>query len=305
MRCVLLLLSVVFAVCGAEPPETIKLRELMEQTPKLPQTETEFTIKPALPLDMVSSVAVASDGLIYILQRGTATDPIVVTQPDGQVLRSWGRGLYKIPHQIRIDSEGNVWTVDAGDSTIRKFSKLGLQLMKLSVELPENPRGAFAGAADIAFAPNGNIFVADGYQNTRIVEFSREGKRLREWGSPGSGPGQLDHPHGIAIDPKGTVYVADRENGRIQRFDLRGKYLGEWNTLGKTFCLKLTSQGDLWIGTQPRTVPNGAEGWLVKVDPKSGKALGRLDMFGHSIDVTEDGEVWTGRRPGSVIRFTP
>jgi hypothetical protein len=86
---------------------------------------------------------------------------------------------------------------------------------------------------------------------------------------------------------------------------LTGKYLGAWNTLGKTFCLKLTPQGDLWIGTQPRNVPNGAEGWLVKVDPKSGKALGRLDMFGHSVEVAGNGEVWTGRRPGSVIRFIP
>ncbi len=294
-----------WSLIATEPPETVKLRELMAQTPKLPHNEAEFLLKPALPLEMVSSVAVASDGLIYILQRGTTTDPIVVARPDGQVLRSWGRGLYKIPHQIRVDREGHIWTVDAGDSTIRKFTKLGRELMKLQVELPAKPRSAFAGAADVAFAPNGNILIADGYQNTRVVEFTPDGHRVREWGTPGTGQGQLDHPHGIAIDPKGIVYVADRENGRIQRFDRTGKYLGSWDTLGKTFCLKLTPKGDLWIGTQPRNVPNGAEGWLVKVDPKTGEAIGRLDMFGHSIDVSAGGDVWTGRRPGSVIRFVP
>ena len=305
MRCASCLLVLSSALLSAEPPETFKLRELMAQTPKLPHKETEFLLKPALPLEMVSSVAVAGDGLIYILQRGTTTDPIVVARPDGQVLRSWGRGLYKIPHQIRVDEDGHIWTVDAGDSMIRKFTKLGRELVKLRVELPEKPRGAFAGAADVAFAPDGNILIADGYQNTRIVEFTPDGKRVREWGTPGTGPGELDDPHGIAIDPQGIVYVADRENGRIQRFDRNGKYLDGWNTLGKTFCLKLTPEGHLWIGTQPRNVPNGAEGWLVKGDPKTGTPLGRLDTFGHSIDVSPGGEVWTGRRPGSVIRFVP
>lgn len=301
--CFALLFLVAFSAFGEEPAETVKLRELMARTPKLALRETEFALRPPLPLEMVSSVAVGVDGLIYILQRGEKADPIIVARPNGEVVRSWGKGLFTIPHQIRVDRDENVWTVDAGDSTIRKFSKSGLELMRLAVELPAKPKGAFVGAADIAFAPNGHIFVADGYQNTRIVEFSATGKRLREWGAAGTGPGQLDHPHGIAIDREGIVYVADRENGRIQRFDLTGKYLSEWNTLGKTFCLKLTPKGELWIGTQPRNVPNGAEGWLVKVDRKTGKPLGRLDMFGHSIEVDANGEVWTGRRPGSVIRF--
>ncbi|MBL8291540.1 MAG: hypothetical protein JNN08_06875, partial [Bryobacterales bacterium] len=131
------------------------------------------------------------------------------------------------------------------------------------------------------------------------------GKRLREFGTPGTGPGELDHPHGIAVAKDGTVYVADRENGRIQRFSPQGKYLGLWDHLGKTFSLKLTAKGELWIGTQPRNVPNGAEGWLVKVDPTSGKPLARIDTFGHSIEVTPEGEVLTGRRPGSALLFSP
>jgi DNA-binding beta-propeller fold protein YncE len=301
-----LLATFTIGAIAAEPEQTVKLRALMASTPLLPHRLTEFRISPPLPIEMVSSAAVSPhDGLYYLLQRGEKTDPVVVATREGKILRTWGRGYYKIPHSIRIDAQGNVWTVDAGDSTIRKFTPLGRQILKVSVELPAKPRGAFCGAADIAFAPNGHFFIADGYQNTRVVEFDADGKRIGEWGKPGTGPGELDHPHGIAIDPKGIVYVADRENGRIQRFDMKGNLLGFWDTLGKTFCLKLTSNGDLWIGTQPRNVPNGAEGWLVKVDTASGKPLGRLDSFGHSVDVTATGEVLTGRRPGSLLVFRP
>lgn len=292
-------------LAAAEPPETVKLRALMAETPKLPHQETELPLRPALPVEMVSSVAVAPDGLIYILQRSLKADPMIVARSDGAVLRTWGRGMYKIPHSVRIDPRGNVWTVDAGDSTIRQFTPLGRQLLKVTLELPAKPRSEFCGTADIAFAAKGHFWVADGYQNTRIVEFDAGGKRLREFGTPGTGPGQFHLPHGIAIDKAGRIFVADRENGRIQRFDGNGKYLGEWNHLGKTFSLRFAANGDLWIGTQPRNVPNGAEGWLVRVDPSTAKTLGRIDTFGHSVEVTNAGEVLTGRRPGSTLRYLP
>lgn len=294
-----------FGAAAAELSESTRLRELMARTPTLALRESNLALKPALPIEMVSSVAVAADGLIYILQRGKQSPPVIVAKPDGTVVRSWGKGLYTIPHAIRIDPQGNVWTVDAGDSTIRRFTPYGKETAKLTIELPAKPNGPFCGATDIAFAPNGHIYVSDGYQNTRVIEFDRDLKRLREWGKPGTGQGELDHPHGIAIAKDGTVYVADRENGRIQRFSPDGRFLGLWDHLGKTFSLKLTLKGELWIGTQPRDVPNGAEGWLVKVDPSTGRALGRLDSFGHSIEVTPAGEVFTGRRPDVVVRYVP
>jgi len=300
-----LLILTALPLLAAEPEQTVKLRALMAATPSAGYRESVLALKPPLPLEMVSSVAVDAAGLVYILQRGKQTDPVVVARKDGTVLRTWGAGMYTIPHSIRIDPQGNVWTVDAGDSTIRQFTPLGRQIRRMSVELPRKPDGPFCGAADIAFAANGHFYIADGYQNTRVIEFDKDGKRLQEFGTPGTGPGELDHPHGIAVAKDGTVYVADRENGRIQRFSPQGKYLGLWDHLGKTFSLKLTAKGELWIGTQPRNVPNGAEGWLVKVDPTSGKPLARIDTFGHSIEVTPEGEVLTGRRPGSALLFSP
>jgi sugar lactone lactonase YvrE len=184
-----------------------------------------------------------------------------------------------------------------------KFSPEGQQLLKFNVELPE--QGRPRGASDITFAPAGRIFIADGYGNARVLEYTAEGKKVREWGSHGTKPGQFNLPHGIAYR-KGVLYVADRENGRIQRFDLEGRYLGEWNQFGKTFSISAGPDGNLWLGTHPRNVPNEDGGWIVKVDPDTGKVLGYIDSPGlHSVDITAAGEVVTGARirPDEVFWF--
>jgi DNA-binding beta-propeller fold protein YncE len=284
-----------------------ELRALIERAPRLPLRRTELAVRvpsPGWALDMVSSVAVARDGTIYLLQRGDKADPVIAVGRDGRVLRSWGKGLYKIPHSIRIDPRGDVWTTDAASSMVLKFSPQGKKLLEIAVGgQPANAKSAFCGTTDIAFAADGRILISDGYGNARILEYSQDGKRLREWGVAGTGPGQFHLPHGIAIDEKGIIYVADRENGRIQRFDSRGRYLGEWSNLGKTFSLDLAG-GSLWIGTQPRDQPNGAPGWLLQIDRDSGKILGYVESTGHhSIAVTPDGELLTGTRPDKVLWY--
>lgn len=287
--------------------QTARLRELVAQSPALSLHRTVLAIQPPAAgwaLDMVSSVAVDRTGVIWFLQRGDKADPVIALHRDGRVLRSWGKGLYKIPHSIRIDPDGNVWTVDAASSVVLKFTTEGKKLLEIAVGgQPPNPRSAFCGTTDIAFAPNGRIFIADGYANARILEYTAEGQRVREWGKPGQGPGQFHLPHGITIDKNGVIYVADRENGRIQRFDLDGRYLGAWTDFGKTFSLT-ASGGFLWTGTQPRNEPNGAPGWLMKIDPGTGKLLGSVESTGHhSIDVTAGGELITGARPNQILWF--
>lgn len=286
------------------------LRELVESSPRLPLQRMTLPVKPAAvdwAIDMVSSVAVDRSGLIYAFQRGPKADPVLVIDKSGNVVRSFGRGLYKIPHSVRIDPDGNVWTVDANSSMVYKHSPEGTKLMEIAVGgQPTNHRSEFRGTTDICFAPGGRIFISDGYANARILEYTGEGKRVREWGKPGKGPGEFHLPHGIAVDRQGTLYVADRENGRIQRFDLDGKFLGEWNHLGKTFSITMTSTGDLWIGTQPRTSPNTAAGWLMKLDRKTGKILGYVDSSGlHSVDQIAPGEPVTGTRPDDLLWFRP
>jgi hypothetical protein len=286
---------------------TAQLLELLQKTPRLPLERTELGIQAPRTdwaVEMVSSVAVDRKGIVYVLQRGDKADPVIALSPDGKVLRSWGKGLYKIPHSIRIDPAGNVWTVDAASSIVLKFTPEGRKLLEILVgEQSAGHPSAFNGTTDIAFAPNGQLLISDGYGNARILRYSAEGKRLGEWGRPGTGLGEFHLPHGIAIDEKGIVYVADRENGRVQRFDLNGRPLGEWSHLGRTFSL--TVQGNaLWIGTQPHDQPNTSPGWLMKVDRESGKILGYVDSTGqHSIHATPGAELLNGSRPDRVVWY--
>lgn len=277
--------------------------EVAAGSPQLALERTELAV--AARLEMVSSVAVDSKGVMYLLQRGANADPVIAVSREGKVLRSWGRGLYKIPHGIRVDPEGNVWTVDADSSMVYKFTPEGRKLLEISVgeQPPDKKPGDFRGTTDIAFAPGGRIFIADGYGNARVLEYTAAGRRVREWGKRGTGPGEFNLPHGIAVDERGVIYVADRENGRIQRFDLEGKYLGEWSGLGKTFSLK-TAGGSLYIGTQRRNEPNGSPGWLMKLDRATGAVQGVVETTGHhSVEVMANGELITGARPDKVLWF--
>ena len=251
---------------------------------------------PRLPLEpvplnsvgTVSSVAIDRSGVIYVLQRGDKADPVIAVNKGGQTLRSWGKGMFTVPHSVRIDSEGNVWTVDAGSSTILKFTPQGKKLQQIDVgEIAAGDKCAFptlCGTTDITFGPNGRLFISDGYGNARILEYSADGKRVKVWGSAGTGPGQFNIPHGIATQGN-TLYVADRGNSRVQRFDLDGRYQGEWTNLGRPFALKI-SGGALWVSTM------FAKPAILKVDLASGRILGQIDAPGpHSIDVNDAGEV--------------
>ncbi len=260
--------------------------------------------RPNWELGMISSSAADGKGTIYLLQRGLSAQPVVAINEKGKVLREWGKGLYQIPHSIRIDPQGNIWTVDAASSRILKFTPQGKILLDFTVGEQPKTKSQFNGTADIAFAPDGHLFIADGYGNARILEYDANGNRLRQWGTPGEGPGQLNLPHGIAIDKDQIIYVADRENGRIQCFTREGKYLSEIPGNGnKTFSLHLQN-GALWIGCQPRNEPNGAPGWIMKLDPATGAILGKIDSPGHhSIDVSKKGEILTGVRPDQLLWF--
>ena len=250
---------------------------------------------PRLPLEpvplnsvgTVSSVAMDRSGVIYVLQRGDKADPVIAVDKTGKTLRSWGKGMFTVPHSVRVDADGNIWTVDAGSSVILKFTPKGRKLQEISVgEMAVGDKcltPILCGTTDITFGPNGRLFISDGYGNARILEYTADGKRVKAWGSAGTGPGQLNTPHGIAYQAN-TLYVADRGNSRVQRFDLDGRYLGEWTNLGRPFALKV-SGGALWISTM------FAKPAILKVDPASGKILGQIESPGpHSIDVSPAGE---------------
>jgi sugar lactone lactonase YvrE len=256
---------------------------LAQDAPRLPLEQI-----PLNSVGTVSSVAMDKSGVIYLLQRGDKADPVIAVDQQGKTLRSWGKGLFTVPHSVRIDAEGNVWTVDAGSSVILKFTPQGKKLQEIAVgEIATGDKCAFptlCGTTDITFGPNGRLFISDGYGNARILEYTSDGRRVKVWGSAGTGPGQFQIPHGIAYEGK-TLYVADRGNSRVQRFDLDGLYLGEWTNLGRPFALKVTG-GALWVSTM-LTKPA-----ILKVDLATGKILGQIESPGpHSIDVSDAGEL--------------
>ncbi len=253
----------------------------------------EVPLKAPLNLGTVSSIAQASDGTVYVFHRGADADPVIAMNTEGRLLRSWGKGMFTVPHSIRIDPDGNIWTVDAGDSVLRKFSPQGVQQQEISVgEVATGERCAFptlCGATDVAFGPNGRLYISDGYGNARVLEYNSRGERVRVWGSPGTGPGQFQIPHGIAVAGN-IVYVADRTNARIQRFDLDGRYLGEWTHLGRPFALK-SSGGALWVAAM--TLDQPPRPLMQKVDLAAGTVLGQIQAPGpHAIDVNASEELF-------------
>jgi DNA-binding beta-propeller fold protein YncE len=177
-----------------------------------------------------SQVATTADGQIIVFRR--AVPSFFVFNPDGSFVKSWGDTPYRLAHGIRVDREGSIWVTDNTDNFVQKFSADGKLLMtvgKKGVMGDNASQDAFDGPADVFVAPNGDFFVADGYRNSRVVQFSKEGKFIRIIGGvKGAEPGQFNLPHALVVDSKGRLIVADAENNRIQVFDSSGKFVEQW-----------------------------------------------------------------------------
>ena len=169
-------------------------------------------------------------------------DPIQKFDATGKLVTSFGSGMFNYPHGLFIDREDNVWVSDGRAKngkghTVMKFSPTGKLLMTLGKPgVAGDGPDTFNAPSDIYVTANGTIFVADGHggdTNARIVKFDKNGKFIKAWGKKGTGPGEFDQPHGLAMDSVGRLYVADRANSRIQIFDQDGKFLAEWRQFGR------------------------------------------------------------------------
>ncbi len=295
-----------FAQNAAEDAKTAAaIAALIGPLPQLALKNTDLPLAPELAgrMGMISSIATDPNGAVYLLQRGTGTDPVVVVNRAGKLLHSWGRGLYTVPHAVKVDPNGDVWTTDSVSSAITKFTPAGEKLLEISVGGQPRP-GKVSGTTDIAFGPNGRVFIADGYGNARILEYTSDGKKVREWGTPGAGPGQFRVPHSLIIDSDNVMYVADRENGRIERFTLDGKFLGEWTGFGKPMTLAFTADGGILVATGYRNPPGKAPdwvAWVVKIDKATGKPLGYLEVGDDAHGMAAlDGGILTGGETAKV-----
>src|SRR5215208_780939 len=150
-------------------------------SPVIPSAAMEIKVVPpndGWELGRVSWVETDRNGLVYLIQRGDRADPVVVVNREGRVLRSWGKGMYVMPHSIRIDPEGYVWTTDAKSSHVIKFTPDGREMMTIAVGgQPADCAREFCGTTDIAFGPNGHLYITDGYANARVLEYTADGRK--------------------------------------------------------------------------------------------------------------------------------
>jgi outer membrane protein assembly factor BamB len=265
--------------------------------PKLPDNVT---------LGPVSAVATDSSDRVYVFHRGKR--PVLVFDPNGKFLRSWGDDHLKTPHGLRIDKDDNVWVTDIGNHQVLKFDAAG----KLLLTLGQKRRAGdgpdqFDRPTDVAVAPGGEFYVTDGYGNSRVLKFSPEGKLLTQWGRKGAGESEFNLPHAVCLDERGRVYVGDRENNRIQVFDANGKFLAVWQESGAPFGLFRTRDRRLFVA-------DGRAGW-VKVLDAAGRPLGRFGEKGdgpgqfrlpHMLCVDSRGAVYVAEVEGKrVQKFVP
>jgi len=193
--------------------------------------------------------------------------PVLHFDPSGKLLASFGAGMFVFPHGIALDKEGNVYVADADGKNGRghvvvKFSPDGKVLMTLGHPgMPGDAPGYFYRPSAVTIAPNGTIFVADGHggdSNARIVKLAPDGTILKTWGRKGTGPGEFNEPHGIALDSQGRVFVADRVNSRVQIFDQDGKFVAEWKQFGRPSAVFIDKNDVIYVADSQTEDPGCA-----------------------------------------------
>lgn len=177
----------------------------------------------------VAGVAVDSKDRVYVFNRGA--HPMIVFDRDGNFLRSWGEGLFARAHGVHVGPDDALYCTDDGDHTVRKCTTEGKVLLEIGMRgepAPFMSGQPFHRCTHTALSPDNHIFVSDGYGNACVHKYTPDGKLVKTWGEPGTGPGQFNLVHNIVADDEGWIYVADRENHRVQVFDGHGKYETQW-----------------------------------------------------------------------------
>lgn len=274
----------------------------------------------------VAGIATDSRDRVYVFNRGE--HPVIVFDCDGNFMGSWGERAFKRPHGIFIGPDDSVYLVDDQDHTVRKFTSDGRLLLTLGVSGQPSDTGAvgndyrtvqrgappFNFPTNLALSARGELYVSDGYGNCRMHKFSARGDLLFSWGEQGIGPGQFRLPHGVTVGPEGIVYVADRENSRIQLFTSEGKFAGQWTDVarpcqvfvdsdGYVYVAELGFRAGMWPGVSPPA--SNAPGGRVSIFDWEGKLQARWgggenpcspgDFFApHDIWVDSRGDIYVG-----------
>ncbi|MDA0769642.1 MAG: hypothetical protein BZY79_01130 [SAR202 cluster bacterium Casp-Chloro-G4] len=234
-----------------------------------------------------TSVAVDPNDNVYVFNRGT--NPMIVFDTDGKVQQTWGHGIFTSPHGVTVGPDGTIWCVDNADHSVRQFTSDGKLLKTMgtpgqrSVPMSGKP---FSGPTHVGFDPrNGDFYIADGYSNAVVHKYSPDGKEILSWGESGTAEGQFNIVHYVAVDRDGWVYIADRENHRIQVFSPEGKYETQWVNLSRAACLHLDYRGSqplMYIGEYFAGIGNNRMGTnlgpRVTISDLKGNYLAKLGL---------------------------
>ena len=251
------------------------------------------------------AVAIDSEGNAFIFHRGET--PILKFSAEGKFLDSFGSGHFDSSHGLRIDADGNIWATDNKNHTIVKFDPKGHVLLTLGIrDVPKEDALHFNRPADIAFGPKGELFIADGYGNSRVVKASKDGTFIKAWGTKGTGIAHFNLPHAIRLDSKGLVYVGDRENDRIQVFTQEGRFVRQFGGFAP-FGLFITPDDILFVadGRSDKVIKMTLEGVVIEEWGQSGSGPGEFGMP-HGITVDKKGAVYVAEINGQrVQKFIP
>lgn len=242
------------------------------------------------------SVSVDSDDNVWFLHRGARQ--VIQFDRNGKVLDAWEDMPIASSHGLEVGPDGNIWLVDVAGHRVMKCDRNGRVRMVIT-----NPGGsagdndseyAFNRPTALAFAPNGDFYVADGYVNSRVVRYTKDGKYITHWGKKGTGDGEFDLVHDVAIDKEGLVYVADRTNARVQVFDANGKFLRKWTDVGNPWGLHYVEKDNsiyMADGHNNRVIKLNLNGQVLGVLGQFGKAPGEFD-FAHHLTVDSTGAIY-------------
>lgn len=247
-------------------------------------------------LEAISQLAVDRRGRVYVNRR--KDPPILVFEPSGKLQGAWGEGRVTDAHGIFITADDRVFLVDRDRHQILVFSLDGALLATLGERDRPRFQAPFNHPTDVAVAPDGEIYVSDGYGNSAVHRFSADYRHIRTWGSPGKGPGQFTTPHGVWVDRSNRVLVVDRENDRVQIFDRDGDYLGEWGDFHKPMDLYEDERGMVFVTDHiPRLSMMSPEGALL------GRCRPTFNLP-HGIAGNADGDLFVAEmNPPSIVKL--
>ena len=305
----------VVAIALSAPLLSAQTKATAENVPIIPHTSVPNFFK--LPSDMYFGegigIATNSKGNIFVYHRSGDTR-LFEFDPNGNFVKEWGIGVYGIEfaHQVRVDSQDNVWVVDEGTNMVIKFNPAGRVVMVLG-RRPEPVAGAvqtsfppvlnqkyqFGRPTDVTWDPQGNIFISDGYVNSRVVKYDKNGRFIGQFaGERGSGPNQLNTPHSITSDAQGNIYVADRGNARIVVLNNDLTLKTTYNNVGNPWAVCISPAPRQYLfasNSNPDSNPAASweitgeiykmelDGRIIGKFGKAGKALGEFQTV-HEMD---------------------